>query len=156
MNKYIDCVIVNEHSDVVPFLHSLWKNKRIPFDGLAFIHFDSHPDLSVPTSSTIQDIQNPKILRDILEKDGGISEFILPLIVNGHFDQVCWIRPRWSAELPYENSHFWIGNKEKDSNFINKLEYSLAVTLQDSYYFEDGCVCDASELTSAVPGNNIL
>ena len=113
----------------------------------------SHPDLSVPTRSTIQDIQNPAKLQSILDSDGGISEFILPLIINGHFDQICWIRPAWSKDLPNGESHFWIGDKANDIATQDEPECSLGVTLQDSYYFEDGTVCDVSELTLAVPGN---
>ena len=44
----LPCCLVDDHCDAVPFLHALWKTKRIQFDHLALLHVDSHPDLVVP------------------------------------------------------------------------------------------------------------
>ena len=74
----IPCCIVDDHCDVIPFLHACWQAKKIQFADLALLHVDSHPDLVVPACS-VTEMHDKELLYDLLEETGGISEFILPL-----------------------------------------------------------------------------
>ena len=156
INPDIHLCIVNDHSDIVPFLHQCWKRKLMPFYDNKIVHFDSHPDLSLPRGYTIANLEDPKLLLNILETEDGISEFLLPLVSNKNIDQICWVRPRWCRqEFQTGKQSFHIG----DICVPNCEEWrdcsdsgTLGVSCQDSYYFEDGSVFETHELSSTSLG----
>ena len=136
MVESIHCCVVDDHCDIVPFLHACWKSKILPVDGLSLIHVDSHPDLSPPPTS-VEKFTDSEHLYEILEGVGGIAEFILPLAYNGHFNRgIIWLHPEWSHQLPIESTNFHIG----DANG------RCGVTLMEPYYLVAGVVYDISEL----------
>ena len=68
------------------------RTKIIDFEEeLICLHLDAHGDLSVPSipsvNITMEDMDNPKKVLDILEAStGGIAEF-LPLLIPKHLKQ---------------------------------------------------------------------
>lgn len=40
--------VVEDHCDIIPFLLASWRAKKLPIKNACMIHFDSHPDLSIP------------------------------------------------------------------------------------------------------------
>jgi hypothetical protein len=59
------------------------------------LHFDSHADLSIPFIHNSESRNSCALwkesasLYEILEEsDGGIAEFLIPLLYNGHVDEV--------------------------------------------------------------------
>ena len=136
--KSIKCCIVDDHCDIIPFLFSCWKAKKIELNNNIFIHFDSHPDLIPPNSLSIKDYCNQQKIYETLEQEGGISEFILPLFINNHINKVIWIHQFWCLQFLED------GNK---SYFIGDNQDGIAsVSLKESYYFDEGLVFLSEEL----------
>jgi hypothetical protein len=76
----VHCCIVEDHCDILPFLRACWRKKLFTSSDLLLIHFDAHPDLAVPSTTTVQDWLNLDQLHDTLSEDEcGISEFLIPL-----------------------------------------------------------------------------
>ena len=40
--------VVEDHDEALPLIYRAIGSKRVPFEGLAFVHFDAHPDLLCP------------------------------------------------------------------------------------------------------------
>eukprot|EP01038_Epipyxis_sp_PR26KG_P010844 gene10844-14557_t len=110
------CAIVDDHNDIIPFLFACWRSKKVfrisDSDincSVSVLHFDAHPDLSLPLSNSqhsqhTQPIEynknsfsswnNPVELIDTLSsRQEGVAEFLIPLFTNHLIDQICWIRP---------------------------------------------------------------
>ena len=146
MSGLIPCCIVDDHCDIIPFLQACWRSKKIPFNGLKIIHFDSHADLGLPATK-VKDFLCKKRLEEILSTEDGISEFILPLVCCGHFDEINWIYPEFIVEPPFPIiSNFHIGNGSEGVG---------AVTLQHPYYFEDGNVYHNTEISGDCTGFHV-
>jgi len=99
----LETCIVDDHCDVVPFIFAYWRKHKIRCP-VPMIHFDSHPDMAVPSCKTpfaIREWRNKDILLEqILVEEGCIAEWILPLFALNILSQVVWIRPEWSNQLP--------------------------------------------------------
>ena len=39
--------VVEDHWEVLQYVHKSIKQKRLPWSGFTMVHFDSHPDLMV-------------------------------------------------------------------------------------------------------------
>ena len=90
------------------------------------IHFDSHPDLLIPTDLEADDAYSKQKLFEKLS----IENWILPGVYVGVFRTVIWVCPWWSHQiLPGEYS-FEIGR--------NKHTNKLNVTCLESYYISEG------------------
>lgn len=133
----IYCCIVDDHCDIVPYLHSCWKSKKIPLENILLIHVDSHPDLSPPPIS-VNEFSDRVKLCEALEQVGGISEFILPLVYNGHLNEVVWVKPNWSDQIDEGHYPFYLGDHENQSR----------VSLEVPYYFDEGNVYASEEMSN--------
>ena len=135
--------VVEDHCDIIPFLHAAFRKKLCRSTNLLLVHFDAHPDLAVPTISTLSDWNDLTLLHDTLEDDiSGISQFILPLVANGILSKVVWVRSPWSHQLTNGRYQFHIGdvrttrsNNDKDGK--DDMKRSAAVTCAHSYYLDD-------------------
>ena len=154
----IDCAIVDDHSDIVPFLLACIRSKKIKSirnnsvnntntideDDVVFVHLDSHPDFSLPSRNDISDGYNIKDwskydnLQNMLNNEGGIAEFILPLVYNNHLTKVIWIKPKWSQQFECGSYNFFIGNNIKSNK--------AALTLNHHYYIGESIICDENNL----------
>mmetsp|Transcript_3763 Transcript_3763/g.5839 ORF Transcript_3763/g.5839 Transcript_3763/m.5839 type:complete len:455 (-) Transcript_3763:268-1632(-) len=133
----IHCCIVDDHCDIIPFLHSCYRINLLPSSNVSLIHIDSHPDL-VPPADTLSSLSDTSHLYTLMESNGSISEFILPLIVNGHVSHIVWLCPYWSDQFNAGHYQFLIGDNS---------DGLAAVTCQEPYYYDEGLVYDQSELT---------
>ena len=52
------------------------------------VHFDAHPDLSVPSGSRTRDWKDKDYIIGILNSVSGISEFLVPLLYNRRLQKV--------------------------------------------------------------------
>lgn len=136
-NTAIHCCIVEEHCDIVPFIHALMRAKRLPLTDILLIHIDAHPDL-VPISEPFffRDLSDTEAYSNALDRDGGIAEFILPLVYNGHISEILWVRSSWSQQIRDGSYEFKIGDSTTRAG----------VTLKSSYYYDDGVVFDEKDL----------
>jgi hypothetical protein len=128
---------------------------------LLLIHFDAHPDLAVPTTTTLSQWNDLASLHDALEDDvSGISQFILPLVANGIISTVVWVRSPWSHQLADGRYQFHVGDicttssTESETEFNNNdedndLKRFAAVTLTQDYYLDDDSYRPLLELDMA-------
>ena len=159
----VECCLVDDHHDIVPFILSCIRSKRLTLpsrsnnnsniinkNDLLFIHLDSHPDFSLPSKSddnNINDIENGyninewsnyDNLNNILNNSGGIAEFIIPLVYNKIISKVVWIRPKWSSQFKNGFINFNIGN--------NITTNTAAVTYQWPYYIGESIICNENNM----------
>ena len=113
--------------------------KRTPFSKLDWIHFDSHPDLTLPPALSASTVRDPQALYEVLdESEGGNAEFILPAVFAGHVTRVTWVRPPWARQLPDGLHRFHVG--------VEKASACLRVTLPAVYYLDEGLHCSLQEM----------
>ncbi|CAM9999247.1 unnamed protein product, partial [Heterosigma akashiwo] len=88
--------VVEHHSDVLEILHAAIRRKKLPFEGLKIIHIDAHPDLALNADLSRRVVFQPRELYKLLEmSEGGIAEFLLPAVYQGHISHISWIKPNW-------------------------------------------------------------
>lgn len=64
----------------------------------------------MPRSLPASDIFKPQALYDHLSvSDGGISEWIIPLIFAKHASTVWWVRPDWTEHIPDGVHEIYVG-----------------------------------------------
>ena len=144
----LHCCIVEDHCDIVPFLHACFRKKICcPMKKLLFVHFDAHPDMSVPTTTKLTDWTNLTSLHDALEDDVcGISQFIVPLVANEIISKVVWIRSPWSDQIDDGRYHYHVGDLINPSSGDCDIRRDAAVSLAVDYYVDDDSYRPESEL----------
>ena len=98
------------------------------------VHFDSHPDLLLPSGVTAQEMANVPQLYSKLS----IENWILPACFLGVLDTVIWVKPPWSKQIPEGHYNFLIG-RHKDTNLV-------LITCLENYFLAEGIVCDPKDL----------
>ena len=48
MASQLPVYIVEDHDEALPLIYRAIGSKQLPFEGIAFVHFDAHPDLLCP------------------------------------------------------------------------------------------------------------
>ena len=136
--KEIPLCIVNDHSDIVPFILACIRAKKLPATGSPILHFDAHPDMAVPTPvdlsyDSVQHFKDPRSLfYDVLSSEGCIGEFLIPMLYQRWISSVIWVRSPWSKQIPDGCHEFYIGNEYTSGR--------VAVDLLQSYYMDDHVV----------------
>ena len=74
----VSTFIVDDHNDALPKIYRQIGRKACPSENLTMIHFDAHPDLTIPDISPI-DVCNPKLLYDKIS----IESWIVPALSYG-------------------------------------------------------------------------
>lgn len=87
--------VVEDHNDALLRIYKDIGAKRLGFSNLTMIHFDSHPDLGIPSDLDADQVMNKDKLFDSLS----IENWILPAVFAGHISQVIWVRPRWAKQI---------------------------------------------------------
>ena len=137
----IPVFVVEDHHEVVPLFFSLVRSKRIALGTATMLHLDSHPDLSVPSTGEgpASWARLQSLFYDTLEaSEGGIAEWLVPLLYNGLLKKVLWLRNReqctqLSDKLPEgKEATFFCGAPLDPEGGV-----SAAVTLDSAYYRED-------------------
>jgi hypothetical protein len=106
-----DIVVVDDHDEALEAIHQSIRSKKLSFDDILLVHFDAHPDLSVPRSLHADDVFKPQVLYSHLSNtDGGISEWIIPLVFAEHVSTVWWIRPNWTEQIPDGRHQIVVGS----------------------------------------------
>ena len=90
---------------------------------------------------SVEDMNNKNLLYDLLEECGGISEFILPLVVTGHFSHVIWLHHKWCTQLSTGVTSFIVGDN---------VDHKSGVSSVSSYYLDEGLSYSCKELTNGV------
>ncbi|XP_066933984.1 UPF0489 protein C5orf22 homolog [Clytia hemisphaerica] len=122
----LQIVVCEYHQDVIQFIHRFVARKKLPFKGIKMIHLDSHPDLAYPDHLLADDCFHKGTLYDQLD----IADWILPLMYQGHLQDLIWVRPPWAEQIDDLETPFKIGKHRGDGK--------LKVTCTGDYFLEDG------------------
>lgn len=114
--------VVEDHNDALQYIYKDIGIKRLSFNNLTLIHFDSHPDLGIPSQLKAEQIFNKNELFEKLS----IENWILPAVFAGHISRIIWIKPHWAAQLKPGLFKLVIGK--------NISNGGIACTCSESYF----------------------
>lgn len=167
-----DIYIVEDHNDALEPIYSGIGKRKIPFDNLTMLHFDSHPDLGIPDKFKADLIYNKQVLFEYLS----IESWILPAVFAGHISTVIWIKPKWSCQIDSGKYEIQIGknattgyircnSKEPyflseslythESNLLNKRSFLLYVCDFDSILDQDDSILQGL-LSDSLKANRLI
>lgn len=128
--------IVEEHNDALhPILRAV-GSKHLPFSNNLLLHFDSHPDLLIPTdlkASEVFDVPN------MLEKLS-IENWILAAAFTGQISTIIWMKPSWSNQIEDGHYNFLIGEQKGTDR--------IRVSCPAFYFVGEMLYCKPEEMTS--------
>ena len=105
--------ICENHNDVLFYIHRAIGSRHLPFEGITLLHFDSHPDLTVPPKMRSETVFHQEKLYDEIS----IADWILPAVYAGHINRVIWIKPPWSNQIKEGTFKFIVG-RHKETGFV--------------------------------------
>ena len=109
--------VEEDHHHVLPHIFRCVGAKNLPTFGNALIHFDSHPDLLLPSDIVANDVKNIHSLYEKLS----IENWILPACFLGVIDTIVWVAAPWSQQIPEGQYDFLIG-KHNRTNKVNDFK----------------------------------
>ena len=98
------------------------------------VHFDSHPDLLLPSDLSPDEAYDKYLLFQKLS----IENWILPGVFVGVFKTVIWVCPWWSHQIMPGEYSFEVGR--------NPSTNRLSVTCLESYYISEGLFAPREDL----------
>lgn len=114
--------VVEDHNDVLRFVYRCLGARRIPFSANKILHFDSHPDMTIPKSMPAEFVRDKEKLLDTLS----IENWLMPVAYAGHIDQLIWIKPQWANQISDGDYEFSIGDHAGRIRCDSWLEYFLS------------------------------
>lgn len=120
--KKIPVFVAEAHNDVLDYIYRCLGARFLPFWGCALVHFDAHPDMTVPRNVPAELIINREKLLNALS----IENWIMPTVYAKHFDRLVWCKPPWSNQMPDGEFHFYIGEYADVMHVSSKLEYFVS------------------------------
>ena len=111
--------VEEDHHHVLPHIFRCVGAKNLPTVGNALVHFDSHPDLLLPSDIVANDVKNINSLYDKLS----IENWILPACFLGVIDTVVWVAPPWSNQIPEGQYDFVIGKHNRTNKVLARFFY---------------------------------
>lgn len=115
LRKYtkIPIWICENHDEVLYYIHRAIASRHVAYEGTTVLHFDSHPDLTVPVKMKACTVfEQEKLYEEI-----SIADWILPAVYAGHVNKVIWVKPPWSDQIKEGVFHFKVG-KHKETDFV--------------------------------------
>lgn len=109
--------ICENHDEVLYYIHRAIGSRHIAFEGITLLHFDSHPDLTVPVKMKA----NTVFEQQTLYEEISIADWILPAVYAGHVDRVIWVKPPWSDQIKDGVFNFKVG-KHKGNGFVRYIQ----------------------------------
>ena len=83
--------LVEEHCEAMLCIHRAMRRGILPLEGISVVHFDAHPDLSLPRDLHPDTVFQPReLLQKLRETVSGIAEWMLPLVFAGHISRIVW------------------------------------------------------------------
>jgi hypothetical protein len=132
-------VISESHHHVLPHWLRAAESGVLPAGGVTVVHFDAHPDLSVPDGAVAAGRPRPEDAARALD----IASFQLAAAHWGLVDRVVWVRPAWAdRQLPDGERRFTLGALP---------DGRLRVDDPSDHYVLDSDWAPAESLTARVP-----
>ncbi|ESO05615.1 hypothetical protein HELRODRAFT_132401, partial [Helobdella robusta] len=119
--------VVENHNEVLEPLYRLIGKKKLPFDGMCLLHFDSHSDISVP-QKLYTDLDGNLNKYEVFSAIS-IENWIIPSVYSGHISEVVWVHPYWTHQSFDTQTIFKVGR--------SKLDNSLKVSSTDNYFLSE-------------------
>lgn len=117
----IPIFIVENHNEVLEFILRCLGSRHLPFEKNKIIHFDSHPDMTIPKYMPAEFVRNKvKFLEAI-----SIENWLMPTAYAGHFDRLIWLKPQWAHQIQNGDYRFSIGDHCGFIRCDSTLEYFL-------------------------------
>eukprot|EP00057_Strongylocentrotus_purpuratus_P030496 XP_781846.1 PREDICTED: UPF0489 protein C5orf22 homolog [Strongylocentrotus purpuratus] len=129
--------IVENHNEVLEPIYRAVATRHLPFEGIAMLHFDSHPDLQIDTDMPADTVFEKQDLLDALS----IENWIMPAIYAGHIGHVTWVKPPWADQLPEGSRKVKVGRDSSSGK--------LRVNWPDSYFLSDLLFASEEELENS-------
>jgi len=126
--------IEEDHNDVLPHIFRLVGSKYLPIEKNTLVHFDSHPDLSLPHDLKDDEVQEKYALFDRLS----IENWILPACYLGVIDTIFWVCPPWANQILPGKYAFKIGREKSTAN--------IRVSSTESYFLSECITSRMDEL----------
>lgn len=174
----IDLVVVEAHQHVLEHIHFILRHRarKVKDAGRqiswSMLHWDSHPDLACPhegipaaacflprktwpCNKTESGENQEKNLYDLLDtSEGGIAEWILPLVLAGGLNRVIWMKNPWCSQFSKGHHYFYVGVEIPDEEKINVVASFLDLpeksvvksSLMLPYYIDDNSHVNEEEL----------
>lgn len=134
---HIPVFIVENHNDVLEFIYRCLGARYLPFQNVALLHFDAHPDMTVPRDMPATHTRDKSQLLAALS----IENWIMPACYAGHFDRLVWCKPPWARQMPAGEQRFTIGD------YAGVLAVSCAL----EYFVSEGSYRPAADLANGRP-----
>ena len=115
--------------------------------GAKIVHFDAHPDMSVPTpeKESENDVRKwndaNSLYYDTLSSEGCIAEFLIPMLYQNWISEMYWIKSPWCDQFKDGSYQFYCGNDSKENG--------VKVSLDEPYYKDDGKYTEKNNLIMA-------
>ncbi|CAC5384838.1 UPF0489 protein C5orf22 [Mytilus coruscus] len=126
--------IVEDHNDVVPFIHRGIGSKHLPIEDIVFVHFDSHPDLLIPCDMKADDVYK----KDVLYQTLSIENWIIPMVYAGHISHIIWFKPPWCEQIQDKEIQFYVGKCNTTG--------CIRTTCKENYFVSETLYCSEENL----------
>lgn len=107
---------------MLEFVYRSLGSRHLPFRNNTIIHFDSHPDMTIPRNMPAEFVYQKEKLLDALS----IESWLMPPVFAGHFAKLFWIKPSWAKQIPDGNHSFLIGRHDGRLRVSSTLEYFVS------------------------------
>lgn len=118
----IPIFIVENHNEVLEFVYRCLGSRHLPLNNNTIIHFDSHPDMTIPRNMPSEYVFNKEKLLDALS----IENWLMPTCFAGHFSQLVWMKPYWAKQIDENDYRLVIGDYCGNIRVNSTLEYFLS------------------------------
>ena len=105
--------ICENHDEALHHIHRAIGSRHLPFKGNTLLHFDSHPDLTIPVDLPADIVYDKEVLYEKIS----IADWILPAVYAGHINCVIWVKPQWADQMHDGVYNFKVG-RHKQSGFL--------------------------------------
>ncbi|KAL3860815.1 hypothetical protein ACJMK2_010881 [Sinanodonta woodiana] len=125
--KHLPVTVVEDHNEVIPYIHRAIASRHLPVENLTLVHFDSHPDMLIPLELDADTVFN----KELLYESTSIENWILPAVYAGHINHVVWLKPPWCEQFKDKTITFYVGQCKK-TGYIRttcKENYFVSETL---------------------------
>ncbi|KAJ6646031.1 UPF0489 protein C5orf22 like [Pseudolycoriella hygida] len=128
----IPIFIVENHNEVLEFIYRCLGSRHLPFNKNVIIHFDSHPDMTVPRNMPSEFVFHKSKLLDAVS----IENWMMPACFAGHFNRLVWMKPYWAKQIDDNDYEFVIGD------YCGKIRVNSML----EYFLSEGSYCHESEM----------
>lgn len=117
----IPIFIVENHNEVLEFILRCLGSRHLPFENNKIIHFDSHPDMTIPKYMPAEFVRDKAKLLEAVS----IENWLMPIAYAGHFNRLVWLKPPWANQIDNGDYRFSIGDHSGFIRCDSTLEYFL-------------------------------